>query len=137
MSKKIFNFEKEFKLGIDIIDNEHVILVDMLNDVYSKIKEGNKSEACKSFNDTLAAYVHEHFANEEKFMEEIGYPDLPGHRKIHENFKKSVEKLKYQIELCDETAFRNALNDTFSWIINHIGKTDRKYALFYLAKKAN
>jgi hemerythrin len=134
MAKKLFDFEAEFRLGIEVIDNEHVKLVDMLNEVHALISDGKKDEARHYFSDTLSCYVNEHFANEEKFMESFQFPGIEEHKKIHENFKKSFDELKPKIELYDETAFRSALSDAFSWIVGHIGRTDRKYAKFYLAK---
>ena len=131
MANEIFNFEAEFKLGIDTVDNEHIKLVEMLNAVHALIREGKKDEARTYFNETLAAYVVEHFANEEAFMERIGYPELETHKQVHENFKKSFSELKPKIESFDDRAFRAAISDTFTWIISHIGKTDRKYAKYY------
>ncbi len=136
MAKKLFDFDAEFRLGIDLVDNEHIKLVDMLNTVHALLSEGKRDEARQYFNETLSGYVVEHFSHEEKFMEDIGFPFIEEHRKIHENFKKSFHELKPRIESYDETAFRNALNDTFTWIIAHIGKTDRRYAAFYLSKDA-
>jgi hemerythrin len=133
MPKKIFDFDAEFKLGIEGVDNEHVKLVDMLNEVHNLIGEGRREEARTYFHETLTAYVDEHFANEEKFMESIGYPALDEHKKVHENFKKSFSELRPLIESLDESAFRKALSDAFTWILAHIGKTDKKYAAFYLA----
>jgi len=134
MAKKMFDFDKEFKLDIEIIDNEHIKLVDMLNEVYARLSEGKRDEARQYFTETLSSYVNEHFANEEKFMESIGYAGLDEHKKIHENFKKSFQYLIPLIESFDETAFRKALSDAFSWIITHIGKTDKRYAKFYLTQ---
>lgn len=134
MAKKLFDFDAEFKLGLDGVDSEHVKLVDMLNQVHFLISEGKKDEARGYFNVTLSAYVDEHFANEEKFMESFEYPALEEHKKIHENFKKSFQELKPQIESFDDVAFRKALADTFAWILSHIGKTDRRYAKYYLSK---
>lgn len=134
MSGKLFDFEAEFKLGIEAMDNEHIKLVDMLNQVHSLIGDGRKNEACAYFSQTLSAYVNEHFASEEKFMESFGFPALDDHKKIHEIFKKSFQELMPLIESYDEAAFRKALTDAFTWIISHIGRTDRKYATFYLAK---
>jgi hemerythrin-like metal-binding protein len=134
MAQKMFDFDKEFKLDIDAIDNEHVKLVDMLNEVYTRLSAGKRDEARKYFTETLSSYVNEHFANEEKFMESIAYPGLDEHKKIHENFKKSFHDLAPLIESYDEVAFRKALSDAFSWIITHIGKTDKRYARFYLSK---
>lgn len=135
MKKNLFDFDAEFKLGIASIDAEHSKLVDLLNEVHHLISEGRRDEARQYFSETLSGYVNEHFANEEQWMAEVGYPQLEEHRKIHENFKKSFEELKPRIESFDEKAFRTALSDAFSWIITHIGKTDRKYAAHYFASQ--
>lgn len=136
MTKKLFDFDAEFKLGIEVIDREHVRLVDMLNDVHALLSEGKRQEAQNYLNETLSAYVVEHFTNEERFMASIGFPGLEDHKKIHDNFRRSFEELKPQIASYDESAFRKVLSDTFTWIIGHIGKTDRRYATFYHAQKA-
>ncbi|RLD02822.1 MAG: hypothetical protein DRI56_13555 [Chloroflexota bacterium] len=127
----IFNFDDEFKLGIKAADIEHGQLVDMLNRTYELLKDGNREEARNYFNKTLSAYVHEHFRNEEAFLKSIGFPELEEHKVIHANFRKSVEELSLRIENADDVAFRQGLADTFTWIINHIGKTDKKYAIYY------
>ena len=134
MANEIFNFEAEFKLGIDEVDNEHVKLVEMLNAVHALVREGKKDEARVYFSETLSAYVVEHFANEEAFMERIGYPELEDHKKIHENFKRSFSELLPKIESFDDRAFRMALTDAFTWIIAHIGKTNKKNAKYYEAQ---
>jgi hemerythrin len=134
MAKKLFDFEAEFRLGIAQVDNEHVKLIDMLNEVHELLSQGQKDAARQFFNETLSSYVDEHFAHEEQFMASIGLPALAEHRKIHENFKNSFQALKPQIESFDEAAFRQALTDAFTWIITHIGKTDKKYATFYRAQ---
>ncbi len=132
MNKKMFDFDKEFKLGIEMIDNEHLKLVEMLNQVYALLSEGQKDAARQYFTETLSSYVNEHFANEERFMESFAYPGLEEHKKIHENFKKTFQELVPQIASAEEAAFRKALTDAFTWIITHIGKTDKRYAKVYL-----
>jgi hemerythrin-like metal-binding protein len=132
----LFNFDDEFKLGIPAADIEHSSLVDMLNRTHELLAAQKRKEARTYFNQTLGDYVHEHFSNEEKFLESIQYPDLENHKKVHANFRKSFEELAPRIETADDAAFRQALTDTYVWIINHIGKTDRKYAKFYFEKQA-
>lgn len=136
MANNLFNFEAEFRLGIEAVDKEHVRLVDMLNQVHQLLSEGRRDEARQYFTETLSLYVDEHFANEEKFMESIGFPLLAEHRRIHENFRSSFHELKPLIETYDEAAFRKALTDAFTWIITHIGKTDKRYATHYFAQRA-
>ena len=134
MAKKIFDFEAEFKLGIDTVDGEHAQLVDMLNTVHSLIGEGKKEEAQLYFCQTLSNYVDEHFANEEQFMSSIDFPQLDEHKRVHENFKRTIQDIIPLIASYNDDAFRKALTDTYTWILTHIGKTDRKYAKFYLTK---
>jgi hemerythrin len=134
MAKDLFNFEVEFKLGIETIDQEHLKLVNMLNAVNRLISEGKKNEAIEYFSLTLAQYVTVHFANEEKFMASFHFPQLEDHAKIHKLFKKSFLESLPKLASYDEASFRAALTDAFTWIINHIGRTDRKYAQFYMAQ---
>ena len=133
MAKDLFNFEAEFKLGIEAVDQEHMKLVNMLNAVHGLVGEGKKAEAIEYFSLTLARYVVDHFAHEEAFMASIGFPQLEEHAKIHENFKKSFMQSLPRLATYNDEAFRAALTDAYTWIINHIGRTDRKYAKFYLA----
>ncbi len=136
MSKPLFDFEAEFRIGIESVDNEHVKLVDMLNQVHALLSEGKKDDARRYFSETLSSYVNEHFANEEQFMESIAFPGLDEHKKIHENFRQSFKNLLPLIETYDDAAFRSALTDAFTWIISHIGRTDKRYARHYFANKA-
>lgn len=133
MASKLFDFDKEFKLGIEQIDHEHIQLVEMLNEVHARMSAGQKESARQYFTETLAGYVNEHFAREEQFMESFAYPALEEHRKIHANFRQSFQEMLPSLENADEAAFRKALTDAFTWIITHIGKTDKKYAAVYLA----
>jgi hemerythrin len=137
MADVLFDFETEFKLGIEEIDKEHEKLVSMLNSVHLLLKEGKKEDAISFFRQTLSSYVIEHFSNEEMFMERIEFPQIDEHKKIHINFKKSFMEVLPLIDSYDEAAFRNALTDSYTWIINHIGKTDRKYANFVHQKKVS
>jgi hemerythrin len=135
MSKKLFDFDAEFKLGIDSVDNEHVKLVDMLNRVHELLSEGNRNEARIYFSETLSSYVNEHFEHEEKFMQSIGFPGFEEHKKIHDNYRASFQQMLPLIETYDEAAFRSALTDAFTWIISHIGRTDKRYAKYYFEPK--
>ncbi len=130
----LFNFDDEFKLGIESSDVEHKMLIDMLNRTHDLLNAGKKEDAHTYFRETLSAYVHEHFDREEAFMASFKYPKLVEHKRVHANFRSSMERLMLQIET-DDTAFRKALSDTYVWIISHIGKTDRRYADYYFAQQ--
>ena len=128
--------DAEFKLGIDDVDDEHGKLIDMLNRVHDLLSEGKSKWARTYYNDMLSTYVYEHFANEERFMESFDFPEIEEHKKVHSNFRRSFEKLKPLIETYDDASFRQALNDTFVWIIFHIGNVDKKYLEYYSEQKS-
>ena len=131
----MFNFNAEFRLGIDLVDREHSQLVDMLNHTYELLSAGQRAEARRYFEEALTDYIAVHFADEEAFLEEIGYPHLEEHRRIHEQFKQNFAALKPRIASEDDAAFRQALNDAFAWLLVHIGKADRRYARFYAGQQ--
>ncbi|GAP22257.1 bacteriohemerythrin [Leptolinea tardivitalis] len=130
MPGDLFNFEMEFRLGIREIDEEHACLVNMINTVHNLISSGSKEEARRYFKETLANYVDEHFTHEEAYMERIGFPQVEEHRLIHARFKQTMQEILPKIDSLDESAFRAALTDTYTWIIQHIGKTDRRYVSY-------
>ena len=135
MKKQLFDFEEQFKFGIDEVDSEHIILVDMLNRTQELLNQGKRDEALNYFNETLSLYVHEHFSNEEAFMASFNFPDLDKHKAIHSNFRRSVENLKPKIADGDNAAFRQALRDTYMWVLSHIGGADKEYADYYRKQK--
>ncbi len=135
MTQKLFDFEEQFKFGIDEVDSEHIILVDMLNRTQELLNQNKRDEALEFFSETLSLYVHEHFENEEAFMASFDYPDLDKHKTIHSNFRHTVDTLKPKIAKGDNAAFRQALRDTYMWVVSHIGTTDREYVTYYLKQK--
>ena len=131
MMTHFFNLESEAKLGFSKIDNEHSRIIDMLNHTTTLLREGKPKQARIYFKDVLSFYVYEHFVNEELFMESFNFPDIEGHKKVHENFRNSFEKTKALVETYDDTSFRQVLSDTFIWTSSHIGRVDKKYIEYY------
>lgn len=130
----LFNFENEFKLNIPEVDREHEQLINTLNRTYELLNAGKRDEAHILFTQTLSEYVHEHFTNEEIFMKSFHYPKLEDHKTTHANFRSSFERLAPKIAMDDDAAFREALSDTYAWIISHIGTTDKRYAQYYFER---
>ncbi|AJC86551.1 bacteriohemerythrin [Campylobacter sp. RM16704] len=70
-------------------------------------------------------YMKEHFAEEEKYMAKIGYPDLPNHQKIHKGIIQSMIDLIQNIKSTND--LKEKLNVIASkWLLEHILKEDMK-----------
>ncbi|WP_456403125.1 bacteriohemerythrin [Persephonella sp.] len=130
----LIEWNKELELGIPEIDEQHKKLVDMLNSFYTELEQGHKREAAEHFLKELEDYLIYHLEFEEKFMEEIGFPDLENHKRTHEMFKKLYLEEKERYLKGDEKAIREIIAFAFSWLFSHIMKTDKKYAK-YLKEK--
>jgi len=87
---KPFEWKDSYLLGVARMDQEHLILVEKIN---SLVLSFNRADGVqKAFSD-LATYATEHFADEEKYMESIKYPDLIAHKEIHRKLLAQVSDL--------------------------------------------
>jgi hemerythrin len=126
----MIEFDSSLFTHVEEMDEQHMRLVELLNNTYELLNEGKKEEAIRLFEDEIVAYTEHHLSEEEKFLEEIGYPELEQHKKIHEVFRREIYNLASHIENGDPKAFRQALSLAWGWLYNHIAKTDKKYGIY-------
>ncbi len=126
----MIEFADDLITHVEEMDQQHMRLVELLNNTYELLKEGRKEEAMKLFKDELLAYTEYHLSEEEKFMEKIGYPELESHKKVHEIFRREIQNLAPYVEKGDPKAFREALSYAWGWLYNHIARTDKKYGIY-------
>jgi len=127
----MIEFTDELKTGIDIFDEHHKRLIELINQTYNLLRDGKREEAMRVFTDEVVAYMEYHLTKEEEFMRSIGYPEYEQHKKAHEIFRKEILRLKPAIESGDVEAFRQKLAFVWGWLYTHIAKTDKKYGKYY------
>ena len=128
------SFSKELLIGIDHIDKQHKALIEHTNNLISLgSKAANQEEIEKSLA-FLGTYVLKHFADEEAFQVQIGFPHYERHRKMHrdfirvyktfvDNYKRNGHSPKFI------TIYKNTI---VAWVVNHIMGEDQnigKYSL--------
>ena len=77
----------------DIGRDQHQHLVECLNELY-KAQEGGDRQQVAQVLEELIVYTADHFAYEERLLEEAGYRLVAQHKKVHQNFVNKV--LYYQ-----------------------------------------
>lgn len=121
-----FQWSEKFEIGVDKMDEEHQILIQKINRLVSALN-GTKVEAIKNNLYDLRDYTLQHFEDEERYMESVGYPDLEAHKKIHKNMVSKF--LEYQDQFhsnsLDKKKFIAFLKN---WLISHILGVDKQYA---------
>ena len=126
----LIEFDGYLLTHVEEMDKQHMRLVALLNNVYEFLKEGKKEEGLELFKKELLCYVDHYLSEEEKFMEEIGYPELDQHKKAHDIFRREIYNLIPYVKNGDPKAFRRALSYAWGWLYTHIAKTDKKYGIY-------
>ena len=125
----------KFSVGVAVIDAEHKKLVSMVNDLYDAVQGGHGKEVLGKILDGLIGYTASHFAHEERFFAETGYPDAAAHKKQHDDLKKQVLDVQAKYKAgATGTLTVEVLNFLKNWLIGHIQGSDKKYAPHLNAK---
>ena len=141
MKKKIDQnrliWKSEFSIGNYRIDNEHIKLFEIAKKALNAKKNNTEDvEKLKSIIWSLYEYIGTHFKNEEKFMLEIEYPDLPRHKTIH---KTLLDNLHQFIQTLNELTIDEIEKQLYDFIedyfIRHIVKEDKRIEIWNLSLK--
>ena len=124
-------WDNSFSVGFSPIDDQHKQLVIMTNELFEGCKRGN-TFAFVTFIGTVkkaVEYAQTHFHTEEEYMKQADYPDLPAHRKQHEEFVAEVIKVVREVETkkAEPIALARFLKN---WLLGHIAQSDKQYAPF-------
>lgn len=128
-------------VGEETIDGQHRKLIDEINKIIDAIASLNVGMGhLRQTIHFLYTYMTEHFAYEEKYMAEHGYPGLEGHRKTHADFVQFYRD--FQADLKEKMTSGNfssvevnmllekAKKHLLDWLIQHIQGVDRQYAKY-------
>lgn len=111
--------------GIDVIDKQHMQLVDYINDLDRANQTGDR-QGIQSVLDALVDYTVSHFAFEEGLQEEAGYKYCKPHKRVHELFIRRIGEYCDRFKAGEPVA--EELHKTLSaWLVNHIKRDDADY----------
>ena len=112
-------------VGIESMDDQHAALMDAINEVLAALAHGVGQPTIAVCMQRLIALAEQHFASEERLMEQHAYPELPGHRLEH---RALLERLhQWQSRRPREGYLTSWLEDLRGWFHNHTEGADREY----------
>lgn len=126
-SGKLLRWSESLSVGIESLDNEHKVLVKLINELSDNIHSGLGENAAKASLGKLIEYTGKHFQNEETLFEKHSYPDQEAHKQIHEQLVAKVVEFQRQIEKGEEDISSELLEFLKDWLVDHIKKTDNQY----------
>lgn len=126
----------EYNTGIDIIDKQHRMLVDIINSLSDAHEAGKDKEELLKILEKLAIYAATHFAREEDLLSKFKYPDMDEHLAEHDDFEDTLYQFENKFKAGENDLTFNVLLFLSDWLINHISKTDQDFVSFLKVKRA-
>lgn len=123
-------------VGVPEIDAQHQELFRRADQLITALRGGDRSEVPPLVR-FLGEYAKEHFASEERFMQEIGYPGLEAHRAAHQAFREELAELAGDFQRKGATALvalsvHNWLSD---WLRRHVSGLDLEIGRYAEARR--
>lgn len=122
------DWEQRFELGVAAMDAEHKGLIAAMNAVHELDARNAGKAVIDAAIGKLATLTTKHFADEEKHMESIGFPDRKSHAIIHKGLLEKFGALHQGFKAGNGKVERAFFDFLSFWLKSHIMGVDRKYA---------
>lgn len=107
-------------------DAQHQVLFDILDMV-------SEPGADVQVLNKLRDYAETHFALEEMYMQELGYPDRKAHVRTHDKFREEIDKLLQENQQHDAVFMGIISTFLTEWLTCHVFGIDKELEEFLLA----
>lgn len=122
-------WQDRFNIGVEIVDQAHRHLFAIVQKIMELYVERHENRfACVEGIKYFKAYALKHFAEEEAYMKEIGYPGYLAHKRIHDRMRwetlPALERALYASDFSTE-AVQRFIGICTGWLTGHIMIEDR------------
>ena len=126
---KYFEWNASYNLGVQAMDDEHRVIIEAMNQLHELHEAKALGPRLLKVMQQLVQVTRSHFADEEAYMDKMGYPDLHKHRHMHAHL---LERLgQFEAEMRSSGV---ATDDLFTflkmWLKAHICGIDTQYVKF-------
>jgi hemerythrin len=119
-----------FELRIRAMDDQHADLVERIAALEACSCAGGREPTARGFR-SLRDAVTAHFADEERYLAAIGYPDLAAHREQHRRMAEALARHLRRFEAGTDPAIDPVVFEFLDgWLHGHLLGSDKRYAAF-------
>jgi len=130
-------WDPAYRIGIDVIDRQHQRLFDIGHRFYDACRQHASRARLRRIFDELLEYTAYHFAEEERLMQQVGYPSLPQHRVNHEELVELVNHHRSRLAGTAPDAERQALEFVRAWLRAHVLDADKDIGVYLASRHAD
>jgi len=131
-------WQESFATGVRVIDDDHKMLFSIVNNLISEVNAETPADPrqVESLFEALVKYVDSHFAREEQFLEQFGYPKLDAHRDSHDGLRRQLGAICIDYQNApDNIDLEKVCTFLMSWLAEHILKSDMDYVPYLKGDK--
>jgi len=120
----LLRWKDEYSVGIEAVDHEHRELIDLINVLHERLYAADAKVTVPDFFGDLLKGISAHFALEESFMREQGYPRLVPHKDDHERLLDELREIMDAFEQSEEIDVLELSRRLESWFSLHFRTHD-------------
>lgn len=123
-----FEWSESLDLGVEDMNDEHKVLIDLMNKLYDQNKGGSSKPEIQSTITELFNWTKTHFEHEEKYMESVEFPGVATHKVIHKTLLDQLTEHANQFsDSLDSTMDEKFFLFLKIWLTGHIQGIDMQY----------
>ena len=114
-------WEDRYNTGVEAIDAQHRKIFDYMTDIYHALADNQQK--CDAFNgmlDQLELLCQMHFLNEQQMVDDINYPSVPEHKRLHDLFLTRIDLFKIDSKQCHTPSILNNFTNLREDFITHM-----------------
>jgi len=127
---------EDLSVKIPSIDNQHKVLIKLINKFDESRTQGNANMVLKSILKELVRYTQAHFLYEEALFTNFGYSESDNHKIAHVKLFEKVAQFD-KAELAEDEELYSEISEFLNnWLYHHILKEDMAYSKHLVAQGA-
>jgi hemerythrin-like metal-binding protein len=124
-----YEWNVTYQVDVEILDQQHRVIFASLQKISSAVAEVANEGTVLSLTDNFNIYCKVHFFDEERVMENAGFPSVDLHRQQHDIFVNHLELFKAAYSP-KKTSMKDDFINIADWFVRHVMTFDKAYADF-------
>jgi len=125
-----FEWDAKYELGVPAMDDEHRHIIETMNQLHELHETNALGPRLLKVMQQLGQVTRSHFADEEAYMDRMGFPGLRKHRHMHAHLLERLAEFEAQLRTSG-VATDELFDFLKMWLKAHICGIDTQYAAYH------
>ena len=122
----LIEWNEAFRVGVASVDLEHRALIELINRLHDMLGDRQDIDSVVSMLGEIYAQIAAHFALEEKYMRDSGYPHYAAHKDDHEHLLDELRDIMDRVEDAGSYDEAKLAGELQAWFTEHFQTHDAR-----------